>query len=57
MDFQVETLMQQQTQWPETNAAIDSIQIDTDLAAFVASLSTVPVLKGEQQRPQQQESP
>ena len=54
MDFQVETLIHQQTQWPETNSAIDSIQIDADLGAFVASLSSVSVLKSEQQ---QQEAP
>ncbi len=72
MDFQVETLIQQQTQWPETNrcslraatapclspthplplscSAIDSIQIDNDLGAFVASLSAVSVLKSDQQQ-------
>ncbi len=70
MDFQVETLIQQQTQWPETNrcrkppppfssiflpmkslfrSAIDSIQIDSDLGAFVSSLTAVSVLKSEQQ--------
>jgi len=54
MDFQVETLIQQQTQWPETNSAIDSIQIDHDLGAFVSSLSAVSVLKGDAQ---QAESP
>jgi hypothetical protein len=54
MDFQVETLIHQQTQWPETNSAIDSIQIDADLGAFVSSLSSVSVLKSEQQ---QQEAP
>jgi len=54
MDFQVESLIQQQTQWPETNSAIDSIQIDEDLGAFVASLSSVAVLKNE---PQQESAP
>jgi hypothetical protein len=35
---------------PPPSSAIDSIQIDNDLGAFVASLSAVSVLKSDQQQ-------